>query len=157
MGTRQEYERAFLYPEQHADNPDHWASEGAYFKSDDYGLGEDAGESVVLITPSGAASAPQAATTPQSQAGVPWYESLAKTFATTVLPVAASVYQQKKITDLNTERLRAGLPMLSPQQYSSMYPTASVAVGPNDQAKKLLMYGAVGVGALVLLRAFKVI
>jgi hypothetical protein len=128
------------------DGGGHWATEQAYFQ----GLGEDAGESVVMMTPSGQTSAPP------SGGGI--LDSLARSVSA-VLPTLASVYQQKKFTDLNIARANQGLQPLSVQQYASAYqvPLAQVQVGPNDQAKKLLMIGGGVLVGLVALRALKVI
>ncbi len=142
-----------LHPQSSMDDPASWNREAGY-----YGLGEDGGEGIVMMTPSGAPALPQAAATPSDTGTKPWYASIADAFSA-ALPVAASVYQQKKFTDLNIERSRAGLAPISAQQYAQQYqiPAAQVVVGPNDTTQKLLMYGAIGVGACVLLKALKVI
>lgn len=142
-----------LHPQSSMDDPSSWSREAGYF-----GLGEDAGESIVLMTPSGAPAMPQAAATPSDTGTKPWYASIADAFSA-ALPVAASVYQQKKFTDLNIERSRAGLAPISAAQYAQQYqiPAAQVQVGPNDAAKKLMLYGGIAIGGLVLLRALKVI
>jgi hypothetical protein len=139
----------YVYPEQMTDSQRAWGNERMYFS----GLGEDAGESV-LMTPSGAPAAPQAAQPSATSAG--WLDSLVKGFSQ-ALPVAAQAYSVKKLTDLNIDRARQGLQPLSTQQYAAMIPAAQVQVGPDDSTKKLLMYGAIGVGGILLLRALKVI
>lgn len=121
------------------DSPEKWASEGAYF------LGEDSSDaSIVNITPSGN-------TTRQE---TPWYESAIKT----ALPVLANVYQQREMTKMNIARMNRGLSPLTGSQYAQFQPpTAQVQFGATADAKKLMLYAAIGVAALVGLRAAKVI
>lgn len=147
---RKSAELFYLFPEGGSDNPHQWSSEAGYFK----GLGEDAGESVTM-TPTGAPSSSQASNAAATSSGG-FFQSFANA-AQQLLPVAANVYAQKKFTDLNLARAQAGQPLVSAAQFQQMYPTATVAVGPNETAKKLLMWGAIGIGGLVALRALKVI
>ncbi len=121
------------------DTPEKWASEQAFF------LGEDASDaSIVNLTPSGN-------TTRQD---TPWYESAIKT----ALPVLANVYQQREMTKLNIARMNQGLSPLTGAQYSQFQPaTAQVQFGATADAKKMMLYAAIGVAALVGLRAAKVI
>jgi hypothetical protein len=133
------------------DDPRAWDSERMYFT----GLASDGGETVdMLKTPSGAAAAPQAAQPSATSGG--WLDSLIKGVSQ-ALPVAAQAYTVKKLTDVNIDRARQGLQPLSAQQYQAMIPAAQVQVGPDDAAKKLMLYGALGVGGILLLRALKVI
>jgi hypothetical protein len=144
------HELFYTYPEQAMDDVAAWGGERMYFR----GLGEDAGESVVMMTPSGQAASSQSASTPSAAGG--FFDAIGRGL-TQLLPVAAQAYSAKKITDINIDRARAGLQPLSPAQYQSMMPAAQVTVGPNEQAKKLMLYGGLAVGGLVLLRALKVI
>lgn len=131
-------ELAYTFPQQNTDRPRRWASESGYFR----GLGEDAGEAAVMIQP--AASVER-----------PWYQTLVDT----LVPAAASVYQQRELTKLNTERLRAGMPMITASEFARTYqpPAAQVQFGMTDGTKKMMMYGALGLGAYVALKALKII
>lgn len=135
----------YTHPESMMDNPGLWASEHGYLD----GVGSDGGETVdMMTTPSGAPSTPAGAK--------PWYESIANAVSS-IVPVAANVYAQKKFTDLNIARAQQGLAPLSAQQFSTQYqvPLAQVQVGPNDSAKKALYIGGAVLGGLVLLRVLK--
>jgi hypothetical protein len=136
------------HDERSFDDPNYWDNEGAYFQ----GLGGDAGEETTML-PSNTSTV----TAPPSQQDKPWYETLVSSLTSTVLPAAAAVYQQKKLTDINVQRLRAGLQPLSPSQAQALVPQAQVTVGPDATTKKLLIGAAAVGGGLVLLRAFKVI
>lgn len=149
-------ELAYTYPEAETDNPRFWASEAGYFKTGELGLAEDAGESVVMVTPSGAPAATQAQQQPAQQAGgKPWYETL----ISSIVPVAANVYQQQQLNKLNMQRTQQGLPMISAADYLRTYaaPTATVQVGPSESAQRALLWGAGIIGGLVALRALKII
>lgn len=132
----------YTHPLERSDSSDFWLTENAYFT----GLGEDAGESAVMISPG--ASAPGAA-------AKPWYETLVNA----IVPTAANIYAQKQLTSLNVARSQQGLAPITAAEFQRTYQPAAaqVQVGPSAQAQKWLMYGAVGVGALVVLRALKII
>ena len=70
---------------------------------------------------------------------VPWYAA----------PIAAltSIYQAKKLTDLNIKRAEQGLPALSA---SDTAPQMNFGLAP-DQLNKILMFGGLALGAIVLL------
>lgn len=149
-------EEAWINAAGHVDDPHRWASEYGYLQ----GVGEDAGENVVMLTSSGAPAAPQAATTPSAAAaasgGTSILDTINKTLQT-LIPTAAAVYQTKQIAQLNAQRLQQGLAPLSTAEIQAMQPQVGVQVGPSEQAKKLMLYAALGLGGLVALRAFKVI
>jgi len=75
--------------------------------------------------------------------GENWYDSLAK-----LLPALTATYQQKQILDVQVERAKQGLPPLNATQFS-----AGVNVGIAPETQKMLMYGAIGLGAIFLLTA----
>lgn len=136
MRSTNESEIAYLFPKQSMDRPSRWASESGYFR----GLGEDGGESVL----------PAAPATDKT-----WYEKLVES----LVPTAAAVYQARELNKLNLQRVQQGLPMLSAQQFAQTYqpPVATVQVGMTPQTKQMLMFGALGIAALVGLRAAKII
>jgi hypothetical protein len=167
----------YINPQVKFDSPRYWMTEDAYIENiPDYGLGgimgvmgdgrsswgmgEDAGETTILLGPGGVTTEVQTPTLPGpgggggggGGGGVPWYQSLVQA----VVPAAANIYAQKQLTDLNIQRARSGLPMLTASQYSQ-YQVPTVTVGPSSSAQKWMMYGAIGVGGLVLLRALKII
>jgi len=59
---------------------------------------------------------------------------------------------QQKILDLNVARARSGLPPVDPRYFS---PSAAVNFGLTPQATQMLVIGALGLGALLLLRRKK--
>jgi hypothetical protein len=69
-------------------------------------------------------------------------ESILDTF-TRLLPQLAATYQQKQLLDVQVERARQGLPPLNTNQYA-----AGLNVGVSQDTQKMLMYGAIGLGAL---------
>jgi len=138
----------YTHPASMMDQGGHWEREEAYFQGLGNAFDSATGTFDVSTTPSGEASAPPG--------GGGFFDTIGRSLST-LLPVAAQAYSVKKLTDLNIERSRSGLQPLSPQQYAAMVPAAQVTVGPNEQAKKLLMYGGAAVVGLVALRALKVI
>lgn len=90
-----------------------------------------------------------------AQESEPWYAAVLKTS----LPVIMNTYQQQQLTKLNIERMRQGLPPISAATYANQYmvPTAQVQVGPTEQMQKMMLYGAIGIGALIFLRSRKMI
>lgn len=75
------------------------------------------------------------------------------------IPVLASVYQQRQLTKLNVARTQRNLAPMTAQDYANYYqpPSAQVQVGATADTKRLMLYGAIAVAALVGLRAAKVI
>ncbi len=147
---KREREKDYLDTNEDVDNPRYWNSESAYFK----GLGEDGGEIVdFTVTPSGDATRQTTAPSAMASFGT----GLVDAFKAT-LPAIASVVQQREYNKMNLSLINAGKPPLAPQQYMAMQPpTANVVFGPNDSAKKWMVYAGIGVLALVGLRAAKVI
>lgn len=85
--------------------------------------------------------------------GSSWVDAL-----TQVLPVAATIYQQREFNKMNQALIAANKPPISADTYMTQYaPATKVAVGPDDAAKKMILYGGLGLLALVGLRAAKVI
>lgn len=70
-----------------------------------------------------------------------WMTALAR-----LLPAVAATYQQKQILDIQVQRAQQGLPPLNASQYA-----AGFQVGLSDDTKNLLIYGAIAIGALLLL------
>lgn len=110
------------------------------------GLGE--GEDILDFTATGAG-----ANTANNAA--PWYAAA----LTAAIPAAAAVYSQAQLSKLNVARTKAGLAPVTAQQYSTVYqpPSAQVTVGPSASAEKLFLYGALGLGGFLALRALKVL
>jgi hypothetical protein len=77
----------------------------------------------------------------------PWYETLVKT----TLPAALTIYQQRQITKLQTERMRQGLPPLTSDQVRTVLPPARVDVGLPPDTLRMLMIGAGVLGAALIL------
>lgn len=152
--ARRENELDYLFPQGRMDDCYYWQTENAYFAypgsiGSSGGLGEDAGETIVMTDGSEITRAAPAATSK------PWYETLVQS----LVPAAASVVAARELNKLNTQRIQAGLPMLTAQQYSAQYqpPTATVAVGPSAAAMQLVKYGGIALGAYVALRALRII
>lgn len=101
------------------------------------------------VADDGMGDATAAMTTP-SGASTTWADAFKS-----ALPVLASAYQQRQLTKLNVARINRNQPPLTAEEYAPM--AAQVRVGTTDDTKKLLMYAAVGIAALVGLRAAKVI
>lgn len=70
-----------------------------------------------------------------------WMTALAR-----LLPAVAATYQQKQILDIQMQRASQGLPPLNASQYA-----AGFQVGLSDDTKNLLIMGALGLGAVLLL------
>lgn len=139
-----ETERQYCDEDHDVDDPKRWGSEGGYFT----GLGADGGELVdFTVTPSGES------TRQTGSSSSSWVDAF-----TAALPAVAGIVQQREYNKMNLALINRGQPPISPSQYQVMQPTtAKVAVGPTADAKKWLVYAAVGVAALVGLRAAKVI
>lgn len=133
--------------DEDADNPNRWSSEYGYL----HGVGEDAGETI-LMTSGGS----QASTPAQGASGSSLLDSITKGL-TSLVPIAASVYQQKKLIELNQQRSMMGQPLLTAAEFQSLMPTAQVQVGPNETAKKVMIYGGLALLGVLGLRAAKII
>lgn len=70
-----------------------------------------------------------------------WMTALAR-----LLPAVAATYQQKQILDIQVQRAQQGLPPLNASQYA-----AGFQVGLSDDTRNLLIMGAIGLGAVLLL------
>jgi hypothetical protein len=71
-----------------------------------------------------------------------------------VAPAALSIVQQNKLASLNQQRAAAGLPPLSAAAYQAQYvPTPGVNVGLSPATTQALMWGGLGLGAVVLIAA----
>lgn len=154
-----ESELDYTFPVQRIDDPAWWAKENAYYGSydqtaDGAQLGEDAGESVVMASGQEVSTVPGVSVRAVAPASSePWYASLAKA----LVPAAANVYQSAQLNKLNIARAQQGLAPISGAQFAQLQPpTATVQVGPSAQAQQWMKYGAIGVGALVLLKVLKV-
>lgn len=77
----------------------------------------------------------------QAAPGENWYDTLARS-----LPILAATYQQKQILDVQVDRARKGLPPLNASQFA-----AGVQIGLTPDIQKLLVYGAIGIGAAIFL------
>lgn len=77
----------------------------------------------------------------QQAAGESWMDTLARS-----LPIIAATVQQKQILDIQVQRAKAGLPPLDASQYA-----AGVNIGLSPEVQKILIMGAVGIGAVILL------
>lgn len=77
----------------------------------------------------------------QQQPGESWTDTLQRT-----LPILAATYQQKQILEIQMERARQGLPPLDPSQYG-----VGVSVGLSPDVKRWITYGAIGLGALLMM------
>lgn len=135
-----ESERAYCCANELVDNPRMWQSEAMYIGGlhDDDSLSNDA--AVMMTTPSGSST------------------SWADAFRSAV-PLLASVYQQRQFTRMNIARINQNQPPLTAGEYAAVYqpPSAQVQFGATADAKRLMLYAAIGLAALVGLRAAKVI
>lgn len=95
-------------------------------------------------------NAPAAVVT-QSAPSVPWYEKIVSAVAP-VATAALSIVQQSQIAKTNRERLRRGLPAIPPEQYQQyLAPAARAEVGLSPATRNLLLYGGLGLAALLVL------
>ena len=82
---------------------------------------------------------------------VPWYEKIVSAIAP-VATAAVSVVQQAQIAKTNRERLRRGLPAIPPEQYQQyLAPAARAEVGLSPATRNMLLYGGLGLVALLVL------
>lgn len=71
---------------------------------------------------------------------------------TPIATTAVSVYQQSRIDRMNRQRLAKGLPAIPPEQYRQyMAPTATAEIGLSPATRNLLIYGGLGLAALLIL------
>jgi hypothetical protein len=77
----------------------------------------------------------------QQQSGESWTDAL-----TRLLPQLVATYQQKQFLTLNMRRAEQGLPPLNASDYG-----LGVKVGLTDDVKSLLLWGLLGVGAVIYL------
>lgn len=133
-----ETERNYLAQNESMDNAGAWANGTMY----NIGLGDDGvgDDEIMNITPSGQSTS--------------WADAFKS-----AIPVLASVYQQKQLTQMNLARINRNQPPLTAQEYATVYqpPSAQVQVGATADAKRMMIYAALGIAALVGLRAAKVI
>lgn len=142
--VKYESERDYCCRNEMVDNPRGWQT-GAMYAT---GLGEDesGGDAIVMTTPS----------------GIPTLSSTSSSWADafkSAVPILASVYQQRQLTKMNVARINRNQAPLTAQEYATTYqpPSAQVQFGATQDAKRLMLYAALGVAALVGLRAAKVI
>lgn len=102
----------------------------------------------VAVTATGAPTADQAATIAQlaaktnDPASVGWLSALAN-----AVPKALQLYNAQQIAAVNIQRAQQGLAPLNPALYG---PQVGVALSPGTSS--LILYGAIGLGALVLIK-----
>lgn len=60
------------------------------------------------------------------------------------------ISMQNKIAKINLERMKQGLPALSAAQTEAYVPRPGVSVGLSPATRNLLMYGGLGLGAILL-------
>jgi hypothetical protein len=116
-------ERYHVYDKALMDNPSLWNQEGTFF-----GLAQD-----------------------ESDTSVPWYESITKAISP-IATAALNVYQQSQLQKANSARIAQGLAPIAPAEYAQMYPTATAQVGLTPDTKRLLLYGALGLGAFLVVK-----
>lgn len=118
------------------------------YGSYNHGLGEDAGESTLMVT-----TTPSGAPTRQGS-DVDWGQVI-----NTALPTVMNVYQQRQLTRMNVARINAGQPPITADEFGASYrvPTAEVQIGATARTQRLFMFMGLGVLALVGLRAAKII
>lgn len=75
------------------------------------------------------------------QPGESWVDA-----ATKLVSAVTATWQQKQFLNLNIERAKQGLPPLSASDYG-----LGVKVGLSDDVKQLLLWGLLGVGAVIYL------
>jgi hypothetical protein len=82
----------------------------------------------------------------QQQAGESWVDTLAR-----AIPLIAATVQQQQLLSVQVDRARQGLPPLNVTQYA-----AGAQVGLSPDTKTFLMWGGIGLGAVLLMTgAFK--
>lgn len=77
--------------------------------------------------------------------GEPWYETAQK-----ILTGLVMTNQQRELMQLNIERARQGLPPIDINRYTGV----GVNVGLSQGTQNLVLYLALGAGALILINSF---
>ena len=122
--------RHSTYKAEMTDRPDYWSSERGYFSQ------------VPAI-------APTATKPPPSQ--TPWYQRLTEALAP-IATTALNVYQQAQLDKMNRKRLEQGLDPISAAQYrAATGPTVSAEVGLAPATRNLLLWGGLGLAAVLIL------
>lgn len=129
----------YMAPAELIDSPRAWESELYYFG--DAATDEEAAAMQSTASTSATPPAPNSS----------WLDTL-----TTLVSKAGTAYldyeSQKKFNDINAQRLKSGLPPLSPDQYTaSKAPSATVAVGLAPKTQKIINYALIGGGILALI------
>ena len=132
-----------------------------YFRNERRGLGALGdyeyswdGDSGLITEPPGSESVAVAA--PSANA-TDWFASYLKPAIGAVrdLGVAYMGYEtQRDLNQINLERARKNLAPLSPAYAQAMQPQVGVNVGLSAQSKQLLLYGAIGLGAMFAISQF---
>lgn len=99
---------------------------------------------VTVMDPNGNILAPStlAAMDTSNPTNVSWLDSLIS-----ALPAVSTFITSQQLAQINIERARKGMPALNPAQYAPQ-----VGVGLNPQTRQMLMWGALGLGAFLLLK-----
>lgn len=88
----------------------------------------------------------QAATQPKKTS---WLDNLLN-LAPQMFLGYTQISMQRQIAKVNLERLKQGLPPLSPAQTEAYTPRPGVSVGLSPATRNLLMFGGLGLGAILL-------
>lgn len=81
----------------------------------------------------------------------PWYEKLVSAI-TPIASTALNVYQQSRIDRMNRQRIAQGLAPIAPEQYrAALGPTATAEVGIAPATRNMLLYGGLGLAAILIL------
>lgn len=82
---------------------------------------------------------------------VPWYQQLVSIYG-----AVQGQRQADKLQKENLERMRQGLPVLNVQQWAdSQPPAATIRHEVDSGTKQLLLYGGLGLGAILLFTILK--
>lgn len=92
--------------------------------------------------PTPAQAATIAAANPSSPGALDWLDKLAA-----AVPKALQLYNAQQIASVNVKRAQQGLPALNPAMYGPQ-----VGVGMNPQTQSMVLMGAVGLAAVMLLK-----
>jgi hypothetical protein len=121
-GPRPPAERVYTFAAEAVDDPAYWASEGSYF-----------GQAPAVSAPT------------------PWYQKITEALAP-IATTAMTVYQQSLLQRMQRKRIEQGLPPIPPEEYrAALGPTASAEVGLAPATRNLLLYGGLGLAALLIL------
>lgn len=61
------------------------------------------------------------------------------------------IWQQYQLNQINKKRLEQGLPALTSQQTAALAPQARVQVGLSPNVRNMLIWGGLGLGAVLLM------